>query len=159
VSNRVNHRQRGRAERRTEHGPRYENPNPGKGSNATNIARSRTAWKRIRARHERRTTRSTMRPPKDDAEINARNCLACYEKGYRTAAKGKRADPLFAEHSNQEMAAAYAQGMNDAELDRGERFRAAAERWGIDLEASILRSVGGDGVQIDTRIGGDPDEH
>lgn len=52
MSNRVNHR---RAERRrTEHGPRWENPNPGKGSNSTHVARARSAWKRIGVRTERR---------------------------------------------------------------------------------------------------------
>lgn len=32
-------------QRRTEHGPRWENPNPGKGSNATHVARARRKWK------------------------------------------------------------------------------------------------------------------
>jgi len=41
--------------KRTETGPRWENPNPGAGCNATHVARARRAWKRIGARSERRT--------------------------------------------------------------------------------------------------------
>lgn len=43
--------------RRTEHGPRWENPDPGKGCNATHVARARAKWKRINARKARRTER------------------------------------------------------------------------------------------------------
>lgn len=56
MSNHDNYR-RGEA-KRTEHGPRYENPNPGKGSNATHVARSRQKWKRREARCQRRTGHS-----------------------------------------------------------------------------------------------------
>jgi len=53
MSNRRNHR---RAERRrSEHGPRYESADPGKGCNSTHVARSRRAWKRIKNRSIRRT--------------------------------------------------------------------------------------------------------
>jgi hypothetical protein len=52
MSNRINHR-RGE-QRRTEHGPRWESQNPGKGCNATHVARARRAWKRIKARAARR---------------------------------------------------------------------------------------------------------
>jgi len=41
--------------RRSEHGPRWENPDPGAGCNSTHVARSRRRWKRIAARTERRT--------------------------------------------------------------------------------------------------------
>lgn len=40
--------------KRTETGPRWENPNPGKGSNSTHVARSRKKWKRIISRKKRR---------------------------------------------------------------------------------------------------------
>lgn len=54
MSNHDNHR---RDElRRTEHGPRWENGDPGKGCNSTCVARARRGWKRIRARRVRRTT-------------------------------------------------------------------------------------------------------
>lgn len=52
MSNHPNAR-RGEA-RRTEHGPRWENRNPGKGSNSTHVARARRKWKRIEARRARR---------------------------------------------------------------------------------------------------------
>ena len=40
--------------RRTEHGPRWEAKDPGKGCNSTHVARSRTKWKRRRRRLVRR---------------------------------------------------------------------------------------------------------
>lgn len=52
MSNHPNHR-RGE-DRRTEHGPRFENHNPGKGCNSTHVARSRKKWKRRQRRSERR---------------------------------------------------------------------------------------------------------
>ena len=57
MSNRRNHR-RGQF-RRSEHGPRYESHDPGKGCNSTHVARSRRAWKRIKNRSIRRTGRQT----------------------------------------------------------------------------------------------------
>lgn len=51
MSNKPNPR-RGEA-RRTEHGPRHENPNPGKGANATHVARARRKHK-VRARRKAR---------------------------------------------------------------------------------------------------------
>lgn len=52
MSNHDNHR-RG-DERRSEHGPRFENGDPGKGCNSTAVARARRWWKRHNARKERR---------------------------------------------------------------------------------------------------------
>jgi len=52
MSNHDNHR-RGE-QRRSEHGPRYENPDPGKGCNATHVARGRKSWKRRLVRALRR---------------------------------------------------------------------------------------------------------
>lgn len=56
MSNKPNHRRE--EQRRTEHGPRWENGNPGKGCNATHVARARKKHKRIRARAERRTDKA-----------------------------------------------------------------------------------------------------
>lgn len=53
MSNRKNHR-RGEG-RRTETGPRWENPDPGHGCNSTHVARARKWWKRHANRVERRT--------------------------------------------------------------------------------------------------------
>lgn len=53
MSNHDNHR-RGDV-RRSEHGPRYESHDPGKGCNSTHVARGRRAWKRITQRKARRT--------------------------------------------------------------------------------------------------------
>lgn len=55
VSNKPDHRTG--KKRRTEHGPRWENGNPGKGCNSTHVARARKKHKRIRARKERRTNK------------------------------------------------------------------------------------------------------
>jgi hypothetical protein len=52
MSNRNNPRRGDK--RRTEHGPRWENPDPGKGCNSTHVAQGRKKWKRIAARSERR---------------------------------------------------------------------------------------------------------
>lgn len=60
MSNHDNHR-RGE-ERRSEHGPRWENGDPGKGCNATHVARGRRANKRRRARWARRTLDQVWRP-------------------------------------------------------------------------------------------------
>jgi hypothetical protein len=50
-----NHRNARRDEwYRSEHGPRYENGDPGAGCNATHVARGRRKYRRIRARQERR---------------------------------------------------------------------------------------------------------
>ena len=57
MSNRTNPRRK-RA-KRTEHGPRWENANPGAGSNATHVARSRRTWKRVANRTERRTGKTS----------------------------------------------------------------------------------------------------
>ena len=52
MSNKDNHR---RDEKyRSEHGPRWENGDPGAGCNSTHIARGRRDWKRIRSKKERR---------------------------------------------------------------------------------------------------------
>ncbi len=40
--------------RRSEHGPRWESADPGKGCNATHVARGRRAYKRLRQRKDRR---------------------------------------------------------------------------------------------------------
>lgn len=70
---RPNHR-RGEA-RRTEHGPTFENPDPGAGCNSTHVAKSRMKWKRRRARAERRSDgaslgkafgRAVVRPLRED---------------------------------------------------------------------------------------------
>jgi hypothetical protein len=57
MSNRTNHRRTGA--KRTEHGPRWEDANPGAGSNATHVARSRRKWKRVANRSERRTGKTS----------------------------------------------------------------------------------------------------
>ena len=53
MSNKTNyHRKKAK---RTEHGPRYENKNPGAGCNATHVARGRRKHKRRKRRADRRT--------------------------------------------------------------------------------------------------------
>ena len=52
MSNHTNHR---RDETyRSEHGPRWENADPGHGCNSTHVARARRKWKRIKNRSIRR---------------------------------------------------------------------------------------------------------
>lgn len=52
MSNHANHR-RGEC-RRTEHGPRYESKDPGRGCNATHVARGRRKWLKHLIRMKRR---------------------------------------------------------------------------------------------------------
>jgi hypothetical protein len=57
MSNRTNPRRKGA--KRTEHGPRWEDADPGAGSNATHVARARRKWKRVANRTERRTGKTS----------------------------------------------------------------------------------------------------
>lgn len=66
MSNRPNYRRSGRGDRRTETGPRYENPNPGKGSNATHVARGRRKMKRRAVRADRRHARRAVTTSLDE---------------------------------------------------------------------------------------------
>lgn len=43
--------------KRTEHGPRYESTNPGKGCNSTHVAKGRKKWKTLLTRRKRRDER------------------------------------------------------------------------------------------------------
>jgi len=52
MSNHKNYRRE--EEQRTEHGPRYESHNPGKGCNSTHVAKGRKRYKKTRTRKERR---------------------------------------------------------------------------------------------------------
>ena len=52
MSNHDNHRRD--EDRRSEHGPRYENGDPGAGCNSTHVARGRKKWKRVMRRKARR---------------------------------------------------------------------------------------------------------
>jgi hypothetical protein len=63
MSNHVNHR-RGE-KRRSEHGPRWENHDPGKGCNSTHVAKSRKKWKKRKRRAERRFINYALRSAKD----------------------------------------------------------------------------------------------
>lgn len=59
MSNRPNHR-RGEG-RRTEHGPRWEQSDPGAGCNSTHVARSRRKWQDRARRRNRRTAKVELR--------------------------------------------------------------------------------------------------
>lgn len=58
MTQRINHR-RGE-ERHQDNGPTFESPTPNKGANSSAVARARAAWKRIRARAERRTDGTSL---------------------------------------------------------------------------------------------------
>lgn len=68
MSNHVNHRRRGRKDKRTEHGSTWEGFPPSSGCNSTHVARGRRWWQD----HARRTLRRTgkqspkfmMHPPR-----------------------------------------------------------------------------------------------
>lgn len=57
MSQRINHRRKGR--RHQDNGPRYENANPMAGCNSTHVARSRSAWRKMGRRALRRTGKHT----------------------------------------------------------------------------------------------------
>jgi hypothetical protein len=59
MSNHTNHR-RGETYR-SEHGPRWENQDPGAGCNSTYVARARKKWKTMKRRVERRAENQYMR--------------------------------------------------------------------------------------------------
>jgi hypothetical protein len=59
MSNRDNHR-RGDS-RRSEHGPRYESKDPGKGSNSSGVAKGRRRWKKQLKREGRRKEKIVTR--------------------------------------------------------------------------------------------------
>ena len=59
MSNKTNQRRKGK--KRTEHGPRWESANPGKGCNSTHVAKAVRRRKRRRARSERRASRQQVR--------------------------------------------------------------------------------------------------
>lgn len=76
MSNRTNPRRK--KTKRTETGPRFENANPGAGCNATHVARARKKWKRVAARSERRTGRTT---PKAHLPAGTRTLPECERCG------------------------------------------------------------------------------
>lgn len=55
MSNKTNYRRE--EERRSEHGPRYEDKDPGKGCNSTHVAKGRKKYKRRIRRADRRKGR------------------------------------------------------------------------------------------------------
>lgn len=57
MSQRIDHRREGK--RHQDNGPRWENGNPMAGCNSTYVARSRSAWRKIGRRLERRTGQHT----------------------------------------------------------------------------------------------------
>lgn len=61
MANKKNHRREGSGNvKRTETGPRYENPNPGAGCNSTHVAKGRKKYKARRNRSERRSPISEL---------------------------------------------------------------------------------------------------
>lgn len=64
MSNHDNHR-RGDI-RRSEHGPRYENGDPGKGANSPNVARARASWKKLNTRRDRRRSSAPSVNPDEE---------------------------------------------------------------------------------------------
>jgi hypothetical protein len=77
MSNHVNHRRRGRAEKRTEHGPTWRCHNsmtPSAGCNSTHVAKGRRWWQNFARRSERRTGKTSksfrMGQPRRRPEIN-----------------------------------------------------------------------------------------
>lgn len=58
MSNRNNPRRGDK--RRTEHGPRWEHPDPGKGCNSTHVARARRKYRDARRRRERRIVKQRL---------------------------------------------------------------------------------------------------
>jgi len=62
MSNKQNpRREGGKNEKRTEHGPTWENHNPGAGCNSTHVAKSRRKWQDRARRSERRNGKTTSK--------------------------------------------------------------------------------------------------
>lgn len=78
-------------------------------------------------------------PPKNQAEIDASNQYASYQRGWRTAARGAAIDPIFTTHDNVLIANAYSDGYTDGRHAAGHAMRVAAGKYGIDLATAALR--------------------
>lgn len=93
MSNRTNHR-RGN-NRRSEHGPRWEHSDPGKGCNSTHVARARAAWKRLGSRASRRAGKELLSPDHDDLAILGQepHCQPAGDGAHDEAADDTEADP------------------------------------------------------------------
>lgn len=78
-------------------------------------------------------------PPKDQAEIDARDSFASYQRGWRDGAAGRRPADVFVLHLKQWVRDAYRIGHGNGKIAYDEALRAAAAAYGIDLELAVLR--------------------
>lgn len=79
-------------------------------------------------------------PPKNQAEIDARNRWASYQKGWRDAARDRRT-ALIADHPDEAMRAAYDRGRRDYGAATAAAFREARELYNVPgtEQTDILR--------------------
>ena len=83
-------------------------------------------------------------PPKNAAEIEARNCVAMYRLGWKDAMRGRHRSvasrfPNPVSSPGMVVYAAYMMGFADATGAQEAAFRAADERYGIDVATEVLR--------------------
>lgn len=81
-------------------------------------------------------------PPKNQAEIDARNRWTAYQSGWKEAARGRRS-ALIADHPDKEIAAAYILGRADYEAATQDAIRCARKRFRVPgtPASDILRSA------------------
>jgi len=79
-------------------------------------------------------------PPKNQAEIDARNRWFAYRKGWRDAARDRH-DPLIAEHPDGPIKAAYRLGRDHFQIATQKAFREARELYNVPgtEQTDILR--------------------
>lgn len=77
-------------------------------------------------------------PPKNQAEIDARNRWFAYRKGWRDAARDRH-DPLIAEHPDGPIKAAYVLGRADFEAATQDAFPALVVFDLAELVAAMAR--------------------
>lgn len=82
-------------------------------------------------------------PPKNQAEIDARNRYNAYRRGWKDAALMRHAPTAIESHPDPEMVAAYRRGREDYDLATMAAFREARDRFRLPgtEESDILRTT------------------
>lgn len=72
-------------------------------------------------------------PPRDQAEIDARNQFAAFMQGWKCGAVAGMPDKRATEHTNLHIRAAYNHGYSSGATARGSAMSQASEEYGYEL--------------------------
>lgn len=79
-------------------------------------------------------------PPKDKAEVDARNRLMSYDVGWRHGATGRAKSEIYATDSTSNaLASEYERGYVEGSRAHGQAYRRRAMRLGVDIRLDVLR--------------------